>query len=818
MDRYICIHAHFYQPPRENPWLEAVEAQPSAYPFHDWNERITAECYAPNGASRIVDDKGRILEIVNNYSKISFNFGPTLLSWLKDKQPEVYESILEADRRSAEQFSGHGSAMAQGYNHMILPLANRADKETQVIWGIRDFQSRFGRMPEGMWLPETAVDLESLDIMAEHGLKFAVLAPSQAAAVRRFNAKNWKDVTGAKVDPTQAYEVRLASGRKMALFFYDGPISRAVAFEKLLNSGEQFAQRLASGFSEDRKWPQLMHIATDGESYGHHHPHGDMALAYTLRYIEENNVAKLTNYGEFLEKHPPKMEVQIIERTAWSCSHGVERWNSDCGCCAGGNDWNQQWRGPLRAALDWLRNAVHALYEQEASKLFREPWKARNDYIDVVLNREAEIVNAFFAAHRLEDREFAHEERVRALQLLEMQRHAMLMFTSCGWFFDELSGIETVKVIEYAGRVIQLSHELFPQEADGLEAGFLERLAQAKSNVPEHGDGAQIYSKWIRPAMADLQDVAAHYALSSMFEVAGREVPIYCYRAEREAFQRAEHEGQAAVIGRVRVTSKITEETAREDFAVLHLSDDELCAGVRSAQDNGSIKELASEITAVLKAGDKTAATQLTNQYFGEAAHYTLKSLFADERRRIVNVLLEKTLLRSEDEYRKIYEDNASMLHVLSTADVQPPRILKLTGEFVMNSLLQREFAARELNVEKIRALMDRANNEQLELDRAGLGFSLQKTLERLMDDLCRRMEDVEKVRRVSRVAELPKDLGLPVNLWRVQNIYFKIAHQYVFGSKKLGPQWPDAFVRLGEQLSIRTYRTDRLGQPQEAA
>jgi len=373
MERYICIHAHFYQPPRENPWLETVEAQPSAYPFHDWNERITAECYAPNGASRIVDDQGRILEIVNNYSKISFNFGPTLLSWLDTQSPEVYASILEADRLSQHQFSGHGSAMAQAYNHMILPLANRRDKETQVIWGIRDFEKRFHRKPEGMWLPETAVDIESLDIMAGHGIKFTVLAQHQAAKVRRLGTRAYKDASGGRIDPTRAYETRLPSGRRIALFFYDGPISRAVAFEKLLNSGEQFAQRLLSGFSGDHDWPQLVNIATDGESYGHHHPHGDMALAYALRHIEENRLARLTNYGEFLEKQPPRMEAQIAERTAWSCTHGVERWNSDCGCRSADNGWNQQWRGPLRAALDWLRDSTNPLFEEAAEKLFPTP-------------------------------------------------------------------------------------------------------------------------------------------------------------------------------------------------------------------------------------------------------------------------------------------------------------------------------------------------------------------------------------------------------------------------------------------------------------
>ncbi len=816
MERYICIHAHFYQPPRENPWLETVEAQPSAYPFHDWNERITAECYAPNGASRIVDDKGRILEIVNNYSKISFNFGPTLLGWLHENQPEVYESILEADRRSAEQFGGHGSAMAQGYNHIILPLANRADKETQIIWGIRDFEARFQRMPEGMWLPETAVDLESLDIMAEHGLKFAVLAPSQAAAVRRIGAKNWKDVTGAKIDPTQAYRVQLPSGRKMALFFYDGPISRAVAFEKLLNSGEQFAQRLVSGFSDERKWPQLVHIATDGESYGHHHAHGDMALAYAIRYIEEKKLARLTNYGEFLEKHPPRNEVQIIERTAWSCSHGVGRWNADCGCNAGGNGWNQQWRGPLRAALDWLRDCVHALYEREAQNLFANPWAARNDYINVVLDREGKT-DEFFAAHRREQREFSHDERVRALQLLELQRYAMLMFTSCGWFFDEISGIETVKVIEYAGRVLQLSQQLFPAEAEGLESGFLERLAQAKSNLPEHENGAQIYAKWVKPAMAGLRDVAAHYAISSLFEVAGKESPIFCYRAERQNFQQIESGSARAVVGRARVTSKVTEETGVFDFAALYGGDQSLNAALHPSADENTFTAAASEIKHALEMQDVNTATQAMEKHFGPA-EYSLKSLFADERQRILNVILESTLADVESAYRKIHDEHAAILRVLAGSGTDRPKVLTATSEFILNAQLRRELSSDELNSQHIRSLMDSAQLERVGLDRAGLGFTVQKTLERMMEHLCQEMEDVAMIRKISHAVEVVTGLGLPVSLWRVQNIYFKIAHQYVFGDKKLGPEWPDAFVRLGEQLSIRTYRTDRLGQPQEAA
>ena len=480
--RYLCIHGHFYQPPRENAWLEAIEQQDSAYPYHDWNERITAECYAPNGASRILDAQDRIIKIVNNYAGINFNFGPTLLSWLAEKVPETYRDILAADRASAQRFSGHGSAMAQCYNHMIMPLANARDKFTQVYWGIQDFRFRFGREPEGMWLPETAVDLETLDILAQHGIRYTVLAPSQAKSM------DGEDVSGDRIDPTRAYKLNLASGRSINLFFYDGPISRAVAFEGLLNNGENFARRLLTSFSDQRDWPQLAHIATDGETYGHHHRYGDMALSYALRYIESNGLARITNYAEYLALNPPEHGVEIFESTAWSCVHGVGRWSTNCGCNSGGRaDWNQEWRAPLRAALDWLRDEVAPAYEKAAARYLKDPWAARNDYIDVILDRSPESRERFGVRH-FRRKNLQRADRVQVWKLLELQRHAMLMYTSCGWFFDELSGIETVQVIQYAGRVVQLAQELFD---DSIESRFLEKLALAKSNIPEQRDGAQ---------------------------------------------------------------------------------------------------------------------------------------------------------------------------------------------------------------------------------------------------------------------------------------------------------------------------------------
>ncbi|HLD48057.1 MAG TPA: glycoside hydrolase, partial [Desulfobaccales bacterium] len=359
MEKYICIHGHFYQPPRENPWLEAIELQDSAFPYHDWNERIAAECYAPNTLSRILDGEGRIIRLPNNYARISFNFGPTLLAWMMDKTPEIYEAILAADRQSQERFSGHGSALAQAYSHMIMPLAHRRDKYTQVLWGIRDFEHRFGRPPEGMWLPETALDIETLDIMAELGLRFTILAPRQAHKVRKIGQGPWRDVRGGRIDPTTPYLLKLCKGQTINLFFYDGPISQGIAFEDVLERGENLASRLVNAFSAERPWPQLVHIATDGETYGHHRTHGDMALAYALDHLETENSVFLTNYGEFLEKYPPSFEVKILENSSWSCVHGVERWRQDCGCNSGLRPgWSQAWRTPLREALDWLRDTL----------------------------------------------------------------------------------------------------------------------------------------------------------------------------------------------------------------------------------------------------------------------------------------------------------------------------------------------------------------------------------------------------------------------------------------------------------------------------
>ncbi|HEX8926951.1 MAG TPA: DUF3536 domain-containing protein, partial [Terriglobales bacterium] len=490
----------------------------------------------------------------------------------------MYQRILDSDKQSAERFSGHGNAIAQAYNHMILPLANRADKQTQVLWGIRDFEKRFARRPEGMWLPEAGCDVESLEVLAEQGIKFTVLAPHQAGQVRKLGpGGRWRNVDGGQIDPTRAYTCKLPSGRHICLYFYDGPISRAVAFEGLLSNGETFATRLLSGFSSQRDWPQLMHIATDGETYGHHHRHGEMALAYALHHIESNNLAIITNYGEYLQKHPPTHEVEIVNNTSWSCAHGVERWRSNCGCNSGMKPgWNQEWRAPLRNALDQLRDALKQPYEEAAARVLKNPALARDRYIEVILDRTKGSLDKYFAEHQAH--ELTKEERVTALKLLEMQRHAMLMYTSCGWFFDELSGIETVQVIMYAGRALQLAQQIF---GNGFEKHFLEALANAHSNLRDLGNGAEIYERWVKPAQVDLLSVGAHYAIAGLFDGYTEHSSIYAYDVNLQQHEQRAAGRTRAAVGAAVICSRVTLEAADITFGVLHFGDHNVNAGVR---------------------------------------------------------------------------------------------------------------------------------------------------------------------------------------------------------------------------------------------
>ena len=806
MKRYICIHGHFYQPPRENPWLEAIEQQDKAHPYHDWNERITAECYAPNSAARILNKQGKIEQIVNNYERISFNFGPTLLAWLEPNGPEVYEAVLEADRRSQERFSGHGSALAQAFNHTILSLANHQDKFTQVLWGIRDFEHRFRRKPEGFWLPETAVDLESLEILAELGIRFTILAPRQARRIRSLEGGDWEDVNGEKIDTTRPYRLNLPSGRNIALFFYHGTISRAVAFDGVLRDGESFAQRLLNGFSEGRHRPHLVHIATDGETYGHHHRFGEMALAYALNYLETKKLARLTNYGEYLERHPPDQEVEIFENTSWSCAHGVERWQSDCGCNSGMRpEWNQKWRAPLLGALDWLRDTVCPWFEEKSGQFLKEPWKARNDYIHLILQRSPEVLGEFLASHEI--RPLTEAERVTVLKLMELQRHSMLMYTSCGWFFDDLSGIETVQVLQYAGRAVQLSQEIF---GDDVESRFLERLSQAKSNRLEAGDGRKIYENNVKPSMFDLARVGAHYGVGSLFETYPEQVKLYCYSAERLDHRSYEAGRAKLVLGETRVTSEITLESAVLGFSALHLGDHNLIGGVREFSGGNSYASMAEQMTGAFTTADLAETIRVLDKNFGDST-YTIKTLFSDEQRRILDRILKTTLDEIETAYRQLYERHAVLLQFLKEERSPVPKGLYTAAEFALNVDLHRAFAADELNLNRIEHLLKEARLEGVSLDALTLEYSFSQALERLARGFADEPADLELLEKLKAAVELVGRLPFEVNLWKVQNGCYEIVQTSYGEFERRAEQgdtqaseWLNHFKTIAESLFIQ--------------
>ena len=764
--KYVCIHGHFYQPPRENPYLEAIELQDSAYPYHDWNERITAECYAPNAASRILDAENRILKLKNNYSEISFNFGPTLISWLKDQCPRVFNSIVEADKESREKFSGHGSALAQGYNHMIMPLANRRDKVTQVKWGIKDFESRFGRKPEGMWLPETAVDTETLEVLAENHIKFTVLAPRQAKRVRSKTSGRYHDVTGARIDPARAYYAKLPSKKQISLFFYDGPISQGVAFEGLLSDGKRFADRLMSGFSDTREGAQLVHIATDGESYGHHHHFGEMALTYALDEIERSGVAKLTNYGEFLEKYPPEEQVEIVEDSSWSCVHGVERWRSDCGCNSGGHPWNQQWRAPLRAALDWLRDRLAPIFESRMKLYVRDPWAARNDYIRVILDRSAESRKAFLADHVI--RALSRDEEVLVLKLLEMQRHAMLMYTSCGWFFDELSGLETVQVVHYAGRALRLAEEV---SGEAIEPEFLQHLSDAKSNLPEHRDGAAIYEKWVRPAVIDIPRVAGHYAISSLFETYPEKTRIYCYEVDRLRYSQELEGKMRLATGSAKFCSAITEETQTLNFAVLHLGDHNVTAGIQPFEKYSEVEE--KKLITAFDQADAAEVIRMLDQIYGKQI-FSLRQLFRDEQRKITAVILNDSLNSAAAVYRTVFESQGPLIRFLNGLDIPVPNALKSAAEIALNNQLQTYLERPELDIDGIQSLLREAAASKITLDSTTLEYKIRRRIEKEAAQFASNPTDPAAAERMLRLLDLVPAFPFPVVLWEAQNVVYR--------------------------------------------
>lgn len=793
-DRYICIHGHFYQPPRENAWLEVIELQDSAHPYHDWNERISAECYAPNGYSRILGQDHVIKNIVNNYTRISFNFGPTLLSWLEEYDKAAYEAVLEADRESMKLFNGHGSAMAQVYNHMIMPLANKRDKDTQVVWGLRDFEFRFKRKAEGIWLAETAVDIETLEVLADHDIKFTVLAPRQARAVRKVGDEDWTAVNDQSINTRVAYRCLLPSGRSLVLFFYDGRVSQGVAFDGLLNDGKRFSDSLLNAFNGE-EGPQLVHIATDGETYGHHHKHGDMALAFCLDTIEKGKKARLTNYAEFCEKFPPRHEVQINENSSWSCVHGVERWRNDCGCNSG-KGYHQKWRKPLRESLDWLRDTVTEVFEREGSLIFRDPWEARNEYISVILRRNDDTIRKF-----LKDNVVTDASSTKVLRLMEMMRHSMLMYTSCGWFFDEVSGIETTQVMQYACRVIQLASQVGGSD---LELEFLKKLELVPSNIPSLGNAAAVYKKYVLPARTNLQRVGMHVAVSSLFEEEADTLTIFNYTTHNESFVKKEAGEQKLALGITRVKSLVTRSEKKFAFAVIYLGKHNIIGNISIDMAPDRFAGMQFRMVKAFEEGKLGDVIGVMQQYFGPEK-YTLWQLFKDEKRKILDLITQQSMAELEASLRRAYNQDYLLINALATNDIPIPNAYRTTFEYILNADLLNCFQPERINIKDVERISAELIKWDLKIEDPKklarlAGESIYKELRRISSE----RENVKRIQRLNRLFPLLQQFQLEPNLHNTQNLYFEIAGLLKEKQGESNDEWMRQFNLLGDNLGVK--------------
>lgn len=693
---FVTIHCHFYQPPRENPWIEAIEQEESAYPFHDWNERVTFECYRPNAYGRILDEKGKILEMINNYSSINFNFGPTLLRWLKQKAPLIYQKIIDADRESIRRF-GSGNAIAQSYHHIILPLAGNLDKETEISWGIIDFEKHFNRRPESIWLPETAVNYETLEILIKYGFQYIILSPFQASRVRPLGSKKWSDVSNGKIDTIQPYRCFLkdSSGKKILdkyidIFFYNGVISKEIAFGDLLTNGDAFCNRFKDFYQEAREKPQLIHVATDGETYGHHKKFGDLALAYAIKKGFSSRGLEIINYGAFLKRHPPVFEVEIDEGpkgegSSWSCSHGVGRWKEDCGCFTGGDPgWNQKWRGPLREALNWLRDELYSIFINEGESIFKDPLEARNSYINVILDRSKRNVEKFFEEHAWQG--LSEEKKIRGLKLLEMQRHGLAMFTSCGWFFADISGLESQIILRYAARALDLAKEFTDNE---IENRFLNYLYDAKSNIPEMGDGTQIYQRFVKPKAVSIDRLVNQYLILSLLEDQERK-KFYCFNFERLNYEGLKKANSTYAIGRLRVTSDVTYETKEFLFALISTKKSLFRTWISETKEEIDFNTLRTELLKIIEKGEEEIEDALNNFIIGNRS-FSLSDILQEYKEPILKRFIEKNLEEYQHFFEELYSRMNETTEILRNEGIRIPYYIQIVSEIVLSNRLLNE-------------------------------------------------------------------------------------------------------------------------------
>jgi alpha-amylase/alpha-mannosidase (GH57 family) len=834
-DVYLVVHGHFYQPPRENPWLEAIEREPSAAPFPNWNARIADECYRQNAAARIFEDRGRVIEILNNYIHFSFNFGPTLLSWLEIQMPDVYRRILEADRLSVAERSGHGNALAQGYGHAILPLCNDRDRLTQIRWGKRDFSFRFGREPEAMWLPEAAIDAATVEDLIAEGMRFVVLSPKQARRVRPLEAAAephdlhgngtdeappelppspppWRDVTPERVDPRMAYRCFSTRDprRYIDVFFYDGPVAHAISFERVLDSSKQLVDKLWGAVDTSRAGPQLVHAAVDGETFGHHMRHAERALSYAFRVEAPRRGFTLTNYGEYLERHPPTHEVELDfgpdgEGSSWSCAHGVGRWYRDCSCHASAPEgWNQAWRDPLRRAVNLVRDEAARLYEELGGELLVDVWAARDAYVELLLDGGVQARERFLDAHG-RSRGRGMSGQLSVLKLLEMQRHSLLAQTSCGWFFNDISGLEAVQVLKYAARTVQLVEELSGRDVEGP---LLEVLGEARSNLPEQGTGTDVWRRHVLPASVGINRLAAQYAVTDRFKDYPDDHRFYGYHVHRVEGRRLSGGSVSVSVGRLQVEFLRTGETRDVSYALIHFGGHDFHCAVRPFAGVQEFRRLIDQLESIIGHATVTELLRAVDAHFGED-YYGLRHLLAEEREEVLDALFGHITERFAEMYTRLYRENHRAVNALIETGFKPPDEFRMAAEYVLSRQLNEEIRAQLKSRDRRRyraavAVVHEAEARDYRLDKRSSAVVFNEMLDESIEGLVA-SPTPEAARQALEVVELAGLLDIELELQSAQDMLFRLLEDRSEGAtwRACAGELPELLDRLQMSPSL---------------
>ena len=784
---YVILHGHFYQPPREDPWTNGIDRQPSAHPDHDWNVRINKQCYAANAASRVIDNMGRIEEISNNYRYMSYNFGPTLLEWLRKFDRFTYDKIIEADRLSQQDNNGHGNAIAQVYNHIIMPLANNADKITQIEWGMRYFEKHFGRRSEGIWLAETAVNDEVAEFLIHYGIRYIILSPTQAEAVCPTHSDQWHNVSDNSIDPTKPYILKEKNG-EIAVFFYNGGFAHKLSFQHLLQKVEYLRGEIVAHANPDKQ-VHMVNVATDGETYGHHEPFGDMCLSRLIYENKKKQEFTFTNYARYLEINPPHDFVRLKEGTdglgtAWSCAHGVDRWRRDCGCSTGGGDgWNQKWREALRNALDFLRDRLFETAERELSRVGHNVWNARNDYIDIVTadpgDERDRAIDSFFSRHQA--RELTPSDRSFTLRVLEALHNGMLMYTSCGWFFSDISGIETVQDLRYAARAIELTDDILP--TDTLKI-FLTTLARAKSNMPEFQNGKWIYENWVEKYAFSHEKVINQYLIEKIMVddefAAGKEVDYFYYRLKLREHKELEKDGWTIYKFVMDLNDKIIGEES-EYIAYVFRNENSFRTFVKKCIDNSLLDYL----DKIIEKDNARNMIKDFDDWFNES--YSLSDLKYDSREFILSRIFETSLKSLHKKVISIdlkIEDYLDVLNLyrdlqVNMSEKDQVAVKELLNNYALSELGKLEETGIEnFDFTNLIRIIQTAKKANLDIDYADMiPYIRDSVLVRLSDAILNLNR--QELKRLEKLIDFTNIAGIDFEKYEIQNLMYDYLERF---------------------------------------